>query len=78
MGILGKKEVEKRSFTVEGMTCEHCQQTVEEGLKALSGVTSVKVNLKKKRAQIVYDPQSVSLEEVSRKVEELGYHADIR
>ena len=28
------------TITVEGMTCEHCEQTVEEALEDVDGVTS--------------------------------------
>lgn len=28
------------TITVEGMTCEHCEQTVEEALQSVEGVTA--------------------------------------
>ncbi len=75
MGLFGRKSTEKRSFKVEGMTCEHCQKSIEEGLKEMAGVGSAKVSLKKSSAQIIYDPQEVTLDAVSKKIEELGYKA---
>ena len=77
MGLIGEKGNKRLSFTAEGITCGHCRQSVEEGLRSLSGVKSSKVNLKKNRAQIVYHPETFALEDVKRKVEELGYKADI-
>jgi copper chaperone len=41
--IIGQKRVQ-----IEGMTCEHCKNRVENALNRLEGV-SAKVNLKKKR-----------------------------
>ena len=35
----------QRSFTVAGMTCGHCVQTVESAVSALPGVTSASVSL---------------------------------
>lgn len=29
-----------QTITVDGMSCEHCEQTVEEALEAVAGVTS--------------------------------------
>jgi copper chaperone CopZ len=33
------------SYTVRGMTCDHCVNAVSIGLRALSGVTAVEVDL---------------------------------
>ncbi|MEU4422759.1 cation transporter [Actinoplanes sp. NPDC024001] len=33
------------NYTVKGMTCSHCVQSVTEELSALSGVTDVQVDL---------------------------------
>lgn len=34
----------KLTVTVEGMTCEHCERTVERALKEVGGVISAKAN----------------------------------
>ena len=44
--IIGQKRVQ-----IEGMTCEHCKNRVENALNRLEGV-SAKVNLKKKTADL--------------------------
>lgn len=44
--IIGQKRVQ-----IEGMTCEHCKNRVENALNRLEGV-SAKVNLKKKTAVV--------------------------
>lgn len=33
-----------QTITVEGMTCGHCEQSVEEALKSVEGVTNVTVD----------------------------------
>lgn len=46
--IIGQKRVQ-----IEGMTCEHCKNRVENALNRLEGV-SAKVNLKKKTAVVLW------------------------
>ena len=41
----------KKTITIEGMSCAHCQKRVEDALNAIGG-GSAKVNLKKKTADI--------------------------
>jgi len=41
----------------------------------MTGIASAKVSLKKGSAQIIYDPREVALDEVSKKIEGLGYKA---
>ena len=42
----------KKRAIIEGMSCNHCVKRVENALKELEGVQDVKVNLKKKTADI--------------------------
>lgn len=49
--LFGKKY--KKVLVVEGMHCGHCAKKVEDVLKELEVVKSVKVNLEKKEVLIV-------------------------
>ena len=40
---------------IQGMTCEHCVQTVTAGLKAVPGVKDAKVNLAGQSAQVEHE-----------------------
>ena len=42
----------KKILTVNGMQCEHCKASVENALSAVAGVSSAKVDLKKKTATV--------------------------
>ena len=42
----------KKEMVIEGMHCGHCQARVEKALSEVTGVESVKVNLKNKTALI--------------------------
>jgi copper chaperone len=60
---------------VGGMSCNHCKMAVEGALKALAGVSSVEVDLKKKTAQVSYDEAQCGLPAMKSAIEELGYTA---
>ena len=70
-GLFSKGE--SVTFQVEGMSCQHCVGKVESGLKALDGVSSVKVDLEAKEAKIRYDPQKIKAEELRDKLIDVGY-----
>ncbi len=42
----------KKILTVNGMKCEHCKASVEKALSEIKGVSSAKVDLKKKTATV--------------------------
>lgn len=60
------------TITVEGMTCGHCEQTVEEALHGVSGVTDVAVDREEERASVSGDADTAALVEA---VEDAGYTA---
>ncbi len=42
----------KKIINIEGMHCEHCSSRVTKALSSIDGVKKVKVDLKKKTAEI--------------------------
>ncbi len=60
---------------ISGMTCAACANRIEKGLNKLSGVTRANVNFALETAHVEYSPSAVSVEEMIRKVEQLGYKA---
>lgn len=59
---------------IEGMTCAHCANHVQEALKEVSGIKSVKVDLKGKVAFIEL-AQTVEDEKIKAAVADAGYEA---
>jgi len=59
---------------IEGMSCMHCVKHVEEALKELQGVSSVKVSLEGKVADIELSAD-VADEKIKAAVEDAGYEA---
>src|SRR5947199_7001688 len=60
---------------LEGMTCASCAMRIEKGLKKVSGVIDVNVNLATEKASVMYDPTQTNLEQMVQKVEAVGYKA---
>lgn len=61
-----------KKLLIEGMTCGHCVMHVEEALKGICGVKSVKVSLEGKNA-VVELAHPVDDEEFKAAVDEAGY-----
>lgn len=75
--IQEQEEGMKKTISVEGMMCMHCQKHVEDALSAVAGVAKVEVSLKKKRA-VVECAETVSNEALEQAVKEAGYEAKVR
>ena len=62
----------EKTYTVTGMTCEHCVRSVTEEVGALDGVTGVSVDLPTGNVTVASDKE-VGVDEVRAAVEEAGY-----
>jgi copper ion binding protein len=62
----------KSTLKIEGMSCDHCVKHIAGALEALKGVTSVKVSLKNKNAELEHSDQ-VTVEAMKAAVTEAGY-----
>jgi copper chaperone len=60
------------TYTVTGMTCEHCVSSVTEEISEINGVTDVAVDLANGAVTVTSD-QPVDDAEVRSAVEEAGY-----
>jgi len=65
--------VEKKTFGVGGMTCASCVSTVESALAKVPGVVSAVVNLASEKATVEYLAGGVSVADLRRAVEGVGY-----
>lgn len=69
------REMKRAQFQITGMTCAACANRIEKGLSRLPGVASANVNLAMETARVEYSPSAVTVEDMIRKVEQLGYQA---
>ena len=63
----------QESLKVEGMTCQHCAQTITDALDGIAGTNKVAVDLDKKEVQVDYNEKETSLQEISDKIVEVGF-----
>lgn len=61
-----------KKLLIEGMSCGHCVKHVEEALKELTEVKSVKVDLEGKNAVVELN-QDVSDDKFKETITEVGY-----
>ncbi len=66
-----KKVIAKKSFIVEGMTCENCEARVTRAINDIDGLAA-KVNLKKKEV-VVSMEKEVSDDVIKAAIEKAGY-----
>jgi copper chaperone len=62
---------------VTGMTCGHCQAKVEKALKGINGVYSAIVDLPDGQAEIDFNDDQVTTEQLLSAVTKAGYVAKI-
>ena len=60
-----------KTIFIEGMSCGHCSKRVEEALKSVNGVKSVKVSLEEKKADIILK-NDIDNDVLKNAVEEVG------
>jgi copper chaperone CopZ len=60
---------------VTGMSCGHCQATVEQALKGVSGVYSAIVDLEDGEAEVDFNDDAVTTTQLVAAVERAGYSA---
>lgn len=58
------------TISVEGMTCGHCEQSVEEALRGVEGVTDASADNEANRVTVEGDADTTSLVQA---VEDAGY-----
>ncbi len=63
----------KRTFSVQGMNCAHCQTAVTKALKSVAGVVSAEVDLARQEASIGYDEGMATIERLAKAVDDAGY-----
>ncbi|WP_336775225.1 copper ion binding protein [Paenibacillus sp. MMO-58] len=63
--------MKQATLNVNGMSCQHCVNSIEKALKEIGG--SAHVDLKNNAVTVEYDENKLSLDEVKTAIEEQGY-----
>jgi copper chaperone len=62
---------------VTGMTCGHCQAKVEQALKGVNGVYSAVIDLPDGEAEVDFDDDCVTTEQLVAAIAGAGYGATL-
>ena len=65
-------ETNHATLGITGMTCAACSTRVEKVLNKMDGVEA-QVNLTTEKATVDYDSEKTSLEDITKKIENVGY-----
>ncbi|MBW3564506.1 MAG: cation transporter [Acidobacteria bacterium] len=69
---------EQTVLKIEGMTCGGCAVSVKAVVKKIDGVHDAKVDWKKGRAIVTFDPERVTAEQIARTIQEkLTYETEV-
>ena len=66
-------QLKRITFTVDGMTCASCAKSVESKLRELKGVQTVDVSYEKGRADIEFDPSTITVGQLEKAIQDAGY-----
>ena len=58
---------------VEGMTCQHCVETITDALNNITGLNTVNVDLVKKEVSVKFNENETKLKKISDKIIEVGF-----
>ena len=64
-------------LNVDGITCQHCVDTIKEALSILDGVFSVDVNIEKKQVVVEFNEKLAKPVDLIHKIEEVGFEVRI-
>ncbi|MGL5231831.1 MAG: heavy metal translocating P-type ATPase [Fusobacteriaceae bacterium] len=68
----------EKIFKIEGMTCSSCSGHVEKATRKLEGVIESNVNLASEKLFIKFDEKKISIQDISKAVENAGYKATVQ
>lgn len=61
------------TLAVDGMSCEGCENSIQNALGALDGVSSVDASHEAKTVRVDYDSDSVEVSALTEAIEDLGF-----
>jgi Cu+-exporting ATPase len=69
--------IEKFEANIKGMHCAACSTRIERVVGNLEGVSNCSVNLATEKAQIAYDPLTITITAIEEAVAGLGFSAEV-
>ena len=60
-------------FHVEGMTCDHCEMSIQKSVSELKGISLVEANHEDSITVVTFDPEKITEKEIITAIEKRGY-----
>jgi mercuric ion binding protein len=76
--IVAADAIKSVTLEVQGMNCAACPITVRNALKKVPGVSDVKVDYRSGIAEVNYDPNKTSADELAKAVTTVGYPTTVK
>ncbi|TKY70939.1 copper-transporting ATPase HMA5 [Spatholobus suberectus] len=76
-GATHDKSVQVCRIQIKGMTCTSCSSTLESVLQAIHGVLEARVGLATEEAQVHYNPNLVTHNQILQAIEDSGFEAEL-
>jgi P-type Cu+ transporter len=67
--------MKKQTYSVTGLHCASCVKVIEDNLSKATGVESVNVNLASEKMTVEFDPETLSSDQIKKRVKLVGYGA---
>ena len=71
------EHIETHKLIVEGMDCQDEVRIIEKKLKSLSGIKNFDIYLATQGVKVVYDPSSISIQQIIKSIAETGMKASV-
>lgn len=65
--------IEKIVLSVEGMSCNHCVNSIHKGVGALKGIQLVAADLTSKTVTVEFEGEKVTIDQIKEVIEDEGY-----
>lgn len=73
--VENKEDLVTVEVTIDGMTCDACQNHVDHAVNELDGIVSIETSYNKGNSIIAFDKTQTNQEEIKKAVESTGYKA---
>lgn len=61
------------TFNIPSISCSACSSKIQEGVKSLTGVENVAVDLKSQQVKVDYNPENIMPKDIKKHISEMGY-----
>lgn len=61
------------TIAVDGMSCDHCVQTIKKSLRELAGMNEVDVDLEQKKVTVEFDENQTNVQAIIARIKEAGF-----